>query len=257
MRVLFLGYSDCDLLNFLKDRCDVRQTEEKISLESIIAYAPDIIISYGYRNIIAKDVIDHFSGRILNLHISYLPWNRGVFPNIWSIIDDTPKGVTIHMIDEGIDTGDIIFQKIIALSEDDTLSSSYQKLRENVENLFIDNWEKIKQLDFERKKQEPGGTFHLKKTSIRYFKKLGILNNWEIKVGDLKVITDEDIINEIRDIRAKNNDHWMDVVKLAFRVSPTEARDIFKKIKYCDFKINELLKELAENDKKQERVVSQ
>ena len=177
MRVLFLGYSDCGLLNFLKDRCDVKQTEEKISLESIIAYAPDIIISYGYRNIIAKDVIDHFSGRILNLHISYLPWNRGVFPNIWSIIDDTPKGVTIHMIDEGIDTGDIIFQKIIALSEDDTLSSSYQKLRENVENLFIDNWEKIKQLDFERKKQEPGGTFHLKKTSIRYFKKLGILNN--------------------------------------------------------------------------------
>ena len=76
-------------------------------------------------------------------------------------------------------------------------------------------------------------------------------------MGDLKVTTDEDIINEIRDIRAKNNDHWMDVVKLAFRVSPTEARDIFKKIKYCDFKINELLKELAENDKKQERVVSQ
>jgi hypothetical protein len=40
----------------------------------------------------------------------------------------------------------------------------------------------------------------------------------------------------------------MDVVKLAFRTSPVEARDIFKRIKYCDFKINELLKELADND---------
>tara|TARA_R110000765_G_scaffold207643_1_gene312740 strand:+ start:249 stop:1022 length:774 start_codon:yes stop_codon:yes gene_type:complete len=257
MRVLFLGYSECDLLSFLKDRCDVMQTEEKISLESMIAYAPDLIISYGYLNIIGKEVIDHFYGRILNLHISYLPWNKGSFPNIWSIIDDTPKGVTIHMVDEGIDTGDIIFQRIVSLSDDDTLSSSYWKLRENVENLFIENWEKIKQLDFERKKQEPDGTFHLKKTSTRYFKKLGILNNWEIKVGDLKTTADEDIINEIRDIRAKNNNHWMDVVKLAFRVSPTEARDIFKRIKYCDFKINELLKELSENDKKQQRGRSQ
>ena len=141
------------------------QTEEKISLKSAIAYNPDIIISYGYRNIIDKEVVDHFYGRILNLHVSFLPWNKGVFPNIWSIIDDTPKGVTIHMVDEGIDTGDIIFQRIVALSGDDTLSSSYWKLRESVENLFIDNWEKIKQLDFERKKQEPDGTFHLKKTS--------------------------------------------------------------------------------------------
>jgi hypothetical protein len=60
--------------------------------------------------------------------------------------------------------------------------------------------------------------------------------------------TDEEIIEEIRIIREKNNTHWMDVVKLAFRVSPSESRTIFKQIKYCDFKVNELLKELADND---------
>ena len=40
----------------------------------------------------------------------------------------------------------------------------------------------------------------------------------------------------------------MDIVKLAFEVSPVKSREIFKKIKDCDEKVNELLKELAEND---------
>ena len=77
---------------------------------------------------------------------------------------------------------------------------------------------------------------------------MGILDNWETTVEDLKKRSDEEIINEIQDIRARNNTHWMDVVKLAFRVTPKESREIFKKIKQCDFKINELLKELADND---------
>lgn len=59
---------------------------------------------------------------------------------------------------------------------------------------------------------------------------------------------DLQIINEIEKIRAKNNSHWMDVVKLAFKLSPVEARQIFKNIKDCDHQINVLLKELANND---------
>ena len=67
-------------------------------------------------------------------------------------------------------------------------------------------------------------------------------------MSEVKSRQDEQIINEIQKIRAKNNTHWMDVVKLAFKIAPDEARDIFKKIKYCDERVNELLKELADND---------
>ena len=38
------------------------------------------------------------------MHISYLPFNRGAHPNYWSFKDNSPKGVTIHFIDNGIDT---------------------------------------------------------------------------------------------------------------------------------------------------------
>lgn len=60
--------------------------------------------------------------------------------------------------------------------------------------------------------------------------------------------TDDQIIDDIQNIRKQNNTHWMDVVRLAFRETPEEARDIFKRIKFCDYKVNELLKELADNE---------
>jgi len=248
LKILFLGYENNRLVDFLSSRSVMKQTMEKLTLQEIEEYNPDLIISYGYKSILSKDIVNAYEGRIINLHISYLPWNKGMYPNIWSIIDNTPTGVTIHLIDDGIDTGDILFQRFVDISDKDTLSTSYWKLREEIENLFIKNWQTIKALDFERKKQVPDGTFHLKKTSHIYFNRLNILNNWEITVGELKRRSDEDIINEVQQIRQKNNTHWMDVVKLAFRISPVEAREIFKKIKYCDFKINELLKELAENE---------
>jgi methionyl-tRNA formyltransferase len=115
-----------------------------------------------------------------------------MYPNPWSIIDNTPKGVTIHLIDEGIDTGDILFQREVELKEDDTISSSYWRLRTNIEDLFIKNWDSIKIQKFQRRKQRLSeGTFHLKKNSEKYFEKLGILDgnssfNWDITVSELR-----------------------------------------------------------------------
>ena len=67
------------------------------------------------------------------MHISYLPYNRGFYLNFWSFIDNTKKGVTIHYIDEGIDTGDIIFQKEVFSNE-----KTYNKLKQEIEDFFIE-----------------------------------------------------------------------------------------------------------------------
>lgn len=60
--------------------------------------------------------------------------------------------------------------------------------------------------------------------------------------------TDREIIDEIEFIRSKNNTHWMDAVRLCFDLAPDKAREIFRNIKECDAKINELSKQLAENE---------
>ena len=73
----------------------------------------DLIISFGYNKIIKKKVLKFTKRSILNLHISYLPFNRGAHPNFWSFYKNTPKGVSIHEINSKIDQGNLIFRKKI------------------------------------------------------------------------------------------------------------------------------------------------
>lgn len=60
-------------------------------------------------------------------------------------------------------------------------------------------------------------------------------------------MTDTELIGEIQKIREKNNKLWMDILKLAVRYSPDEARDCLKKITSNDNKISALVQELANN----------
>lgn len=246
MNILFLGYPDCKLIEYLRTKYKTISTQKKVDQIFCEKNNIDWIISYGYRHIIKKSLIEKYKNRIVNLHISYLPYNKGCFPNVWSIIDNTPTGITIHLIDEGIDTGHILVQKKVKIEDSETLESSYNRLNEAIQDLFIENWEKIYQNKILSKRQKECGSYHTLKTSLEFINQLEI--TWSMKVSDLKKKTDEQIINEIQNIRQKNNEHWMDVVKLAFKTSPKKARSIFKKIKYCDEKINFLLKELSDND---------
>ena len=63
----------------------------------------------------------------------------------------------------------------------------------------------------------------------------------------MKNKTDFDIIDEIQDIRSKNNVNWMDVLRLAFKRSPNEAREIISRINTDDNKISSLLERLSKN----------
>ena len=158
--LLFLGYdeSKTTLINALKGKnINVDHTDEYITWSDEY----DLIVSFGYRYIIKPDQIMNSSAPILNLHIAYLPWNKGSHPNFWSHFDCTPSGVTIHLIDDGIDTGPIAFQKYVNFSKDEiTFADTYCRLLAEVEKLFLENIDSILSLDFELKPQRRQGTFH-------------------------------------------------------------------------------------------------
>jgi methionyl-tRNA formyltransferase len=217
MKILFLGYKDCRLVDFLKIHNEVVVVQDRLSLKEIQKIDPSLIISYGYTHIIKKDVINFFKNRIINLHISFLPWNRGVSPNFWSIIDDTPKGVTIHLIDEGIDTGEILFQKQLEVDDDYSLKDSYNKLRWEIEEMFLENWDKIASFTFVPIKQDKQeGSYHSKQETKKLMKKLNFINNWDWTEKELKMRNDEEIINEIQAIREKNNTHFLLILSAAY-----------------------------------------
>ena len=169
-KIIALGYN----ANIISD---------KITYEMVQNY--DFIISFGYRHIIKEDVINKFINKIINLHISYLPYNKGADPNLWSYLENSPKGVTIHYIDKGLDTGDILVQKIVQDNiETDTLKTSYDRLINEIVILFNDNIDDILNGKIKGKKQKGNGSLHYLKDKEKYLY-LYEKNGYNTKVKDL------------------------------------------------------------------------
>lgn len=137
-------------------------TEELIDLNLCTKFSPDLIVSYNYRHILKKEIFSIPKFGTVNMHISYLPYNRGADPNLWSHIEGTPSGVTIHLIDEGIDTGPIITQKLVPLDKSLSLAKSWSILQDEIKALFMEYFELIK-LGKYSTYHHAGGTFHLAK----------------------------------------------------------------------------------------------
>nr|WP_300807705.1 formyltransferase family protein [uncultured Acetatifactor sp.] len=122
---------------------------------------PSFIISFNYRHLIPEEVLDLMPGRVINLHTSLLPYNRGSDPNFFSFLYDTPKGVTIHLVDKGLDTGDILCQREIVFDEEkETFASSYDRLLAEIQELFRENWEDIREGRIAPRPQEGSGSTH-------------------------------------------------------------------------------------------------
>jgi len=169
MKILFLGPKRDGMIEYIKSLGDeVISTEEPIRVTSEELREVNFLVSYGYRHIIKKEVLDLMQKRAINLHISLLPWNRGADPNLWSFLEDTPKGVTIHVLDDGIDTGEILAQKEVAFSTEDTLRTSYEKLSETIEALFRETWPLIREGKVTSRAQVGEGSFHLLKDRKQY-----------------------------------------------------------------------------------------
>ena len=115
-----------------------------------------------------------------------MPWNRGASPNLWSIIDNTKKGITIHYIDKKLDTGDIIVQKELEFDEDISLRESYNTLRNEIEILFMKNWILIVNNKLDIKQQNLSkGTFNTVKATNKLIDKLNI-DSWDISIKEVK-----------------------------------------------------------------------
>ena len=112
--------------------------------ESIIAHLKELQLDLGilawWPYIIKEPVLDIPRIGILNFHPSYLPYNRGKHYNFWTIVEDTPFGVTLHFIDKDIDSGEIAFQSRIPKTWEDTGKTLYEKAQSAIVQLFIDNF---------------------------------------------------------------------------------------------------------------------
>jgi methionyl-tRNA formyltransferase len=186
MKILLIGPTNNQVISFFKDKGNAVDFSNSAPEYWDCLYNEDIIISYNYKYIIKKGMIDKYYGKILNLHTSLLPWNRGANPNLWSWVDNTPKGVTLHHIDEGVDTGDIIAQRIVKMDQDETLATSYAKLNQSAIQLLMDtyNIDCFKSISEMRIPQQGKGTIHNKKDIDKY--RTLLVSGWDTSVNILQ-----------------------------------------------------------------------
>jgi len=177
-RILFLGYDRTQtiLIDALIDaNCEVHHTKDPITHH--VKY--DLILSFGYKHILPKNVIIGVGCPILNLHIAYLPFNKGAHPNFWSFYENTPSGVTIHLMDDGIDTGPIVYQRYVNFDDTEvTFAQTYDRMINEIESLFISKISDILSDKWKAKPQRGKGTLHYVKDLPKEF------NGWDTVIED-------------------------------------------------------------------------
>lgn len=99
------------------------------AVEELRQYPADVYVVAAFGQILSKEILEMPKFGCLNIHASLLPKYRGSSPIQWAVIDGEEKsGVTIMQMNEGIDTGDILYQKEILLDKKETGATLFDKL---------------------------------------------------------------------------------------------------------------------------------
>ena len=189
MNVLYLTnkeVEDKDLIPYIirKSGDRVFSFDSRFSLDDIKQNNINFIVCDRPKFLLSDEILNFLPRKAINIHPSFLPWNKGYYPNYWSIKTNTPHGTTIHFIDSGIDTGDIIAQVRINLFENDTLKTNYKRLRKLSVGLFSTIWSEVrlgKMMGIKQNKNE--GSHYYKKDFEGILESLPF--GWDTKISDL------------------------------------------------------------------------
>lgn len=168
---------------------NLAQTIERVGDKVLMSSGDDdadMLVMFGWRYILKPSIITAYGGslKIVNVHASLLPWGRGAAPNFWSWYDQTPKGASLHFVDEGIDTGPIIASEQIYFGEHgETLRTTYDALQVAAESLFDRMWPTIRQGTTGLRQDPTQGSFHKKKDLETIWPNLSL--GWDSPVSEV------------------------------------------------------------------------
>jgi methionyl-tRNA formyltransferase len=123
-------------------------------LQRLRAMSPDLLVLAGADIVPAATLAVPRLGAI-NPHYGMLPAYRGMNVTEWSILHDDPVGVTVHYVDPGIDTGDIVLREQVEVVSGDTLATLRVKHQQAAARLLVDAARRIADGTVERTPQRP------------------------------------------------------------------------------------------------------
>jgi methionyl-tRNA formyltransferase len=124
----------------------------------------DLGILAWWPKIVSSKILELAKSGFINTHPSLLPYNRGKHYNFWALVEQAPFGVSLHFVDEGIDSGDIVAQSTIPYDWEDTGESLYCKATDAMIELFKLTYPTLRSGFIERVPQNLNeGTLHYSK----------------------------------------------------------------------------------------------
>lgn len=167
MDVVFLGTNNAgrEIYEWLCDRDGVSVAAlltEADQLSLVRRLEPDIVVACGFEHIVPPEILAVPEAGCLNVHPGLLPETRGYNPNVWSIIEDRPAGVTIHSMTESVDEGDIVARREVPTDFADTGRTLYERLEVACVELFTETWPAIEDGEVDPTPQDGEANWHTK-----------------------------------------------------------------------------------------------
>jgi len=150
---------------------------------ALAARAPDFVVTVYWAHLISPEVIAAAGRGTVNFHPALLPYNRGWYPHVHSILDGTPTGVTLHAVDATADTGPIWAQRAVALTPYDTAGTIYARLQDEIVALFREVWPAIVAGDLVPVPQDDAGAVYHAKSEVDALDELRLDD--VMRVGDV------------------------------------------------------------------------
>ena len=109
----------------------IRHINDHTTAEIITVLAPDVMFVFGWSQLISPEVRALAPLGCIGTHPALLPRNRGRHPIVWSLVEGLERtGLTFFYLDDGVDSGDILWQDSCAITPDDDAASLYRKMEE-------------------------------------------------------------------------------------------------------------------------------
>ena len=114
-----------------------RQDYDQVLIEKIDAYQPDVIVLAGFMRILSADFVNHYQGRMLNIHPSLLPKYTGLNTHQRAIdAGDTEHGTSVHFVTEELDGGPIILQAKVPIFTTDSVDDVIERVQRQEHNIY-------------------------------------------------------------------------------------------------------------------------
>ncbi|MGK8435789.1 phosphoribosylglycinamide formyltransferase [Ectopseudomonas hydrolytica] len=116
---------------------DGREAFDAAMMQAIDAHQPDLVVLAGFMRILTPGFVQHYSGRLLNIHPSLLPRYKGLHTHQRALeAGDAEHGCSVHFVTEELDGGPLVVQAVLPVAPDDTADSLARRVHQQEHQIY-------------------------------------------------------------------------------------------------------------------------